>query len=234
VEVGVFALGRALRFQSAGLGAAQLRAYDAKAIAGPEARLEIFPAARFTEGFAGGLGLFASYGRSVGLKTRTDAGEARASEVSRLAAGATWRSPPLSPLRIVVAPSVSYRALKAVVVPAIAGLADARLSGVKGGLDLEVGAGRRLSFLLGGGYVKWTTAQDLVKGEVAFFPGGSASAVEIEGGLALAVLGSISIRALGEYSSTRYAFDADPTGVYRATGARDTYLGGRLLLRASY
>ncbi|HET9598907.1 MAG TPA: hypothetical protein VFP65_25265 [Anaeromyxobacteraceae bacterium] len=234
VELGTFAVKRTLRFENAGLGAAQLRAYDAKTIAGPEARLEIFPAARLSDGLAAGVGLFASYGRSMNLTTSTDAGELRSSEFWRLSMGATWRSLPLSPLRIVVAPSFAYRALNAVVEPAITGLADARLSGVKGGLDLEIGSGRTLSFLLGGGYVKWTTAKDLVRGEVAFFPGGSAWALELEGGLALNIVGAISIRLLGEYSSTRYAFDADPTGVYSASGATDTYAGGRLLLRASF
>jgi hypothetical protein len=234
LELGVFAVRRELRFEGAGVGAAQLRAYDAKAVAGPEARLEIFPFARSSDGAAAGAGLLASYGRSVGLKTRTDAGEARSSEVSRLSVGATWRSPPLSPLRAVVAPSVSYRSFRAVVEPGISGLANSRLSGVRGGLDVEIGAGRALSLLLGGGYVKWVTAQDLVKGEVAFFPGGSAWAVELEGGIALALVGPMSIRALAEYASTRYALDPDPSGVYSARGARDTYLGGRVLLRASY
>jgi hypothetical protein len=233
VELGLFAARRELRFQTAGLGAAQLREYSAPAITGPLLRLEVFPAAPFTQGLAAGAGLFGSYRLSVGLRTRTDAGEPRSSEISRLVLGATWRSPPLSTLRIVLAPSVSYQSLKAVVQPAIPGLADAKLSGVKGGLDLEFRSGRSLSFLMGGGYVKWTTAQDLVEGSVAFFPGGSASAIELEVGMSVAVLRWLSIRLLGEYSSTRYSFEADPTGVYSASGARDTYLGGRLVLRAT-
>jgi hypothetical protein len=39
---------------------------------------------------------------------------------------------------------------------------------------------------------------------------------------------------LGEYSSTSYSFDADPTGTYTATGATDRLLGGRAVLRLDF
>jgi hypothetical protein len=233
VEAGVFALRRELRFEKVAVGAALLREYSAPAIAGPSLRLEVFPAAPFVASLAG-AGLFVDYAISVGLETQATSQERRPSELSRLAVGATWRTRPLSPLRIVFAPALSYRSLNLSVQPPVPGLPDAKLSGVKGSLDLELRLTDGLALLLGGGYVRWMAAQDLVQGAVAFFPGGSASAIELEGGLSLRITGPIEARLLGEYSSTRYALEADPSGIYSAQGARDTYLGARLMLRTSF
>jgi hypothetical protein len=238
VELGAFATRRELRFEGLALGAAQLREVSAPAISGPDLRLEAYPAAPFTEGLAAGLGIFGSYARSVGLRTSAVAsgtgGGERASEYARLAVGATWRSPPLTAARLVVAPSVSYESLQATVEPPVPGLADARLSGLKAALWVEVLAGSRVSLLAGGGYARWTTAKDLIAGSPAYFPGGDAAALEAEAGVSVAVVRRISLRALGTYSRTRYGFAADPSGVYRATGASDAYLGARVALRAVY
>jgi len=234
LELGGFVAHRELRFQGLALGAAQLREYTAPAAAGPRVRVELFPAAPFTPGSAAGAGLFVSYGRSLGLTTHIDGGDARPSELSRLAIGATWRSPPWSAIRVVVAPSISYQAQSASVRPAVPGLADTRLAGAKAALDLELWSGAPVSLLVGGGYVRWLSAQDLVAGSVPFFPGGSASALELTAGVSLSLARWLSLRLQGEYGSTRYAFDPDPTGVYRATGATDVIWEGRLALRAAW
>lgn len=58
--------------------------------------------------------------------------------------------------------------------------------------------------------------------------------------LALAACQAASAPTVGPSGSdsspppTRYAFEADATGVYRATGATDTSLGGRIVLRATW
>ncbi|MFL5270807.1 MAG: hypothetical protein ACJ79E_01910, partial [Anaeromyxobacteraceae bacterium] len=233
VELGLFALRRQLAFEQVAVGAALLRGHEAPRIAGPSLHLEVFPAAS-VGGSLAGAGVFVDYGISVGLATRTDGADQRPSQLSRLAVGATWRSRPVSPLRLVFAPSLSYRSLRLTVQPHVPGLPDAKLSGVKGGLELELRLADRFSLLAGGGYVRWLAAQDLVQGGVVFFPGGSASALELEGGFSVGLAGPFALRLIGEYSSTRYTLDPDPSGVYSAKGARDTYLGARLMLRASY
>jgi hypothetical protein len=88
--------------------------------------------------------------------------------------------------------------------------------------------------LVGLGYLAWTSAENLIKGAPSFFPGGKASAIELEAGAAWAIWGTVSARALLEYHRTHYALDADPTGTYTASGATDASLGLRLLLRAEY
>jgi hypothetical protein len=69
---------------------------------------------------------------------------------------------------------------------------------------------------------------------LAFFPGGSAWAVDGEAGLSVSISGPVSARLVADYRSTRYQLDPDPTGVYRASGATDTHLGGRFTLCARY
>jgi hypothetical protein len=236
-DVGLLALRRELRFEGVSLGAALLREHRARAIFGPELRLELFPAAPFGGNLAG-LGAFARYGRSVGLETAAGAGDVRGTELSRLAIGALWRAPPLTRFRIVFAPSVAYRSLDVTVAPRIPGLPDATLSGVRGGVDVQLHLVERVALFAGGGYVRWTTARDLIgapgplPGTAAFFPGGAAFALEAEGGVAVTLRGRTSLRVAGEYSATRYRLDRDPSGLYGARGARDTYAGATLLLRA--
>jgi hypothetical protein len=234
VDVGAFAARRELRFEDVVRGPVPLREHTASLYGGPDVRVAVYPAARFLRGAAGGAGLFASYGWSIGLKTRTDTGEERPTDLSRLELGMTWRSGPLGSWRLLASPALSWTSLRAEVAPAIPGLPDARLSGVRGSLDLELPLGRRFALLLGGGYVQWLGAQDLIAGTVAFFPGGSAWAADAEGGIAAALWGPLSARLVGELRSTRYRLDADPAGVYTASGASDTQYGARFTLRARY
>jgi hypothetical protein len=156
------------------------------------------------------------------------------STFSRLQAGIAWRIRPMSSSRFTLVPAVSYQHLEFTVDPPLAGFPDSDLSGVKVGLGLEIPLGARFGLLLGGGYVMWTDAKDLVEGDVPFFPGGSAQALEAEAGLSVALGRWLSLRVLGEYSSTTYDLDPDPSGTYVATGATDTYLGGRAMLRAEF
>jgi hypothetical protein len=234
VEAGAFAARRALRFADAGGASVSLREHTARVYAGPEVRLSVFPAAPFTRGGAAGAGLFVRYGASLNLKTRTDAGEQLPTNITRLELGATWRITPFSGWRLMVAPAISWMSLRVQVAPPVPGLPDANLSGFRGGLDLELPLGESFALLLGGGYARWLGAQDLIGGSRAFFPGGSAWAVDAEGGISVAIAGPVSTRLVGEYRSTRYQLDPDPTGVYRASTASDTHLGGRLTLSVRF
>jgi hypothetical protein len=92
----------------------------------------------------------------------------------------------------------------------------------------------RYALILDAGYVLWTSSKDLVGGKVRFFPSGTARALDLEGGLSVALFGSYSARFVAEYSSTSYSLDADPTSTYRASGATDRYLGVRATVRADF
>jgi hypothetical protein len=197
----------------------------------PRAYLEVFPAAGLTRGALAGLGVFADYRFSVGFEVRT-AAETRSAELNRLGAGLIWRLPALSGWRLGFAPAISYERRELTVSGAVPGLPDAHLQGVKAGVALAVPVASRFALLLGAGYVHWTSSADLVRGDVSFFPSGSASAIEAEAGFSVALFRRFSIRLLGEYSSTAYALDPDPTGAYRASRATDRYLGGRASMRA--
>jgi hypothetical protein len=231
VEIGGHVASRELDYSGTEpAGTVTLKRLKADAIASPRARLELFPAAAATGGALAGLGAFAEYRRSVGFEVKT-ASETRSAQVGRLGAGLLWRLPPLTSLKLGLAPAVSYERLDATVSGGIAGLPDAHLRGFKVGSGLSIPIGSRFALLLGGGYVLWTSSGDLVK---PFFPSGSASAIEAEAGFSLALHGRFSLQLLGEYSSTSTSLDPDPTGTYRASSAADRYLGGRASVRAEF
>jgi hypothetical protein len=235
-EVGYFGTKRDLSYEGTTPGGTNnLRTYSASFISSPCLYLELFPFSQVTDGAFAGLGLFADYSFSVGLKT--DVKDSVTGTVlsqnntsfTRAQAGLEWRIYPISSSRFAIVPAVSWQLMKFNVDPPISGLPGTNLRGVKGALGLEIPAGDSFSLLLGGGYVKWVVAKDLIEG--GFFPGGSAYALEAEAGFSLTLFGPVSLRMLFEYSSTKYSLNPDPTGTYIATGAKDEYIGGRGMLR---
>ena len=234
VEAGAYLRPRTLSYQGVPAGNALL-GYEADLVVAPGLHLELYPASLLTENAFAGIGLFADYSFSLGLKT-TDpvSGADHPTSFTRLGAGVCWRLHPVPSSRFALIPALSYQQLKFTIEPLagvpIQGLPDANLSGVKAGVAAEIPASGAVSILLGVGYVKWTTAGDLV-GD-GFFPSGSAYALEAEAGLSVAFSGLLSLRVVGEYSGTRYSLEPDPNGTYQASGAADQYLGGRIMLRA--
>jgi hypothetical protein len=240
VEAGAHLTQRKLGYDGVPSGATALRGYTADFVGSPRLRLEVFPLAVATDSVLSGLGLFGEYGFSIGLKSKDSAAGAaeHSTSLTRLQAGLLWRIRPLSSSRFALIPAVSFQQLKFTVDPlnnvTIAGLPNSNLSGFKGALGADIPLGDAVSLLAAVGYLKWTTAKDLVQGDVKFFPGGSAYALEAEAGFSVALFGPLSLRVLGEYSRTKYSLDPDPTGTYAATGATEEYLGGRLMLRAEF
>ncbi len=231
VELGWNFANRDLSYEGLGTGTPQLRAYKADLIGSPRVRGELYP--------FGGLGLFGDYSFSLGLKTDNGSGTQIGTSFTRLQLGLLWRIHPVSTSRFAVIPAVSYQQLKFTVDPAIPNLPNSDLVGWKGALNFEIPVGSAFSILAGGGYLKWTRARELIDGYyAAFFPlnasgtTSSAYALEAEAGFSLALFGPISLRALFEYSSTKYSLAPDTTGKYVATGATDRYIGGRAMLRA--
>jgi hypothetical protein len=235
VEAGAYLAQRTLSYQGVPAGNALL-GYEANLV-GPGLHLELYPASLLTENAFAGIGLFADYSFSVGLKT-TDpvSGAEHPTSFTRLGAGVCWRLHPVPSSRFALVPALSYQQLKFTIEPlagvSIQGLPDANLSGVKAGVAAEIPLSDAVSILLGVGYVKWTTAGDLV-GD-GFFPSGSAHALEAEAGLSVAFSGLLSLRVVGDYSGTQYSLQPDPSGTYQASSAADQYLGGRIMLRAQF
>jgi len=231
-EVGAFLLRRDFKPSGLNDGASLVRDFKAPGIVGPRLRVELYPLALVGPGPFAGIGLFADYGLSVGLKTEDDLGRKLATSYSRLDAGVRWRLA-VAPW-LALAPSVSYEMRSLTVSGGIPGLPDAQLAGPRGALGAEVPLGEAFQLQAGAAFVQWTTAQDLVKGSPAFFPGGSAYALDLEAGASWAFTRQLSLVLLLDYSHTRTSVTRDPSGTYNVAGATDDYLGGRALLRGRY
>ncbi len=229
LELGALLGRRQLTFQGAVAGPAPLRGHLAPLVWGAAARLEVFPGAQATHGGLGGLGLFGDYAASLGLETRAD-GASGATRLWSLSAGALWRSAPPGQ-RVALIPSLSYEARGATVRPAVAGLADTSLAGLRAGLRVEAPLGGAASFFAGGGATRWFTARDLIAGEVPSFPGGSAWAFDVEAGVGLRLAPPLEVRLAVRSELTSFTFEPDPEGIYRASGARDLGLSARLSAR---
>jgi hypothetical protein len=233
IEAGLWVTRRRLKYEGAETAGSQpLLEFTAPAITSPLVRLEVYPGAwTGAPPLAAGLGVFAEYSHSVGFEVKTEGASSERHPVTLtdLGAGLLWRIRP-GWGATAVTPAVAYRRL-ALETSSITGLPDARLSGFELGLDLEVPLTARIAMLAGGGYELWTDAEELVEG---FFPGGSARGWTGELGASVAVIGPLSLKAVVEYAATSYSLDPDPTGTYRASGATDSYLGGRFAVRARF
>ncbi len=228
-ELGGFAGKRDLTYSGA---SGPLLEHHVPGMAGPAARLELFPLAT-QPSLLRGLGLSVDYARSILLETKSPAGAKLSTTASRLGAAFLWRFSPLTSLGLVLAPSLGYESRQLTVSPAIDGLPNASLSGVRGGLAVELPVASRFTLLLDAGYLHWLTARELVKGTPAFFSGGSAWGLDLSAGLAVQLFGPLSVRALGGYGLTRYTLDT-PTGSYAASGATDAILRASAALRVEY
>jgi len=233
VEVGAFAGRRTLRFEGAKPGPAPLRGHEAPFIAGPTIRLELAPAALLGPGPLAGLSLFGGYATTLRLETTLD-GATHDTRLSSLSAGVLWRTAPETGSRAWLGLSLSHERREAVVRPAVEGLADARLSGLRVGLSggLPVGQVVRLGFT--SGYIRWLAARDLIAGAPTFFPGGSAWALDLEAGVGLVLGSAVMVRLAGSYVGTRYRFRPDPEGRRFASGAVDEQLVGLLSVKGAW
>ncbi|MBI5070164.1 MAG: hypothetical protein HZB56_18170 [Deltaproteobacteria bacterium] len=226
-ELGVFLAKRDLTYSGA---SGPLLEHHIPGMGGPAARLELFPLAS-QAGALRGLGLSADYARSVLLETKSTTGTKLSTTAQRIGAAVVWRAPPLGSAGLVLTPSVGYENRQLAVSGGLAGLPDTKLSGLRGGLALELPVAPRFTLLIDVAYLRWLTARELVKGTPAFFGGGSAWGLDASGGLGVRLFGPFSIRALVGYSLTRYSLKS-PTGAYQATAASDAVLRGSATLRA--
>jgi hypothetical protein len=153
--------------------------------------------------------------------------------MSRLELGAGVRVWPLASSALSVTPRLSYRTFSVKVSPknAIPGLPDVDLSGVRAGVDAEAPFGSRYALLGELGFTWWARAKDLV-GSGGFFSSGSAWDLDASVGLSYEIRAPFSVRAFFDYARTSYSLSG--TSAYRATGATDTLMGGRVLGRVVF
>jgi hypothetical protein len=238
LQAGIWLTNRHLTYSGASAAdPVPLRTFDASVIAVPEIRAEVYPAA--FGGAAGsvwnGIGLYAEYGHSIGLKVKPPSdvgGSDRSGALTDLALGALWRLQPLASSRFTLTPALAYRSFQVVTGGAdIPGLPDTKLSGLEGRLDLAFPVTARVTLLGGGAYQQWFSAKDLVG---TFFPSGSAHGFAGEGGVDVKVTKPLSVRALLQYESVSYTLEQGTTGVFTATGAKDTYLGAHVDARLEF
>jgi hypothetical protein len=235
VEAGVWITNRKLSFSGANGGS--LRTYDASAIFVPRMRLEGYAAAfQVKNRFLSGLGLYAEYSHSVGLKVKPPSGDTsgnRNGTLTTLDLGMAWRLRPVASSGFTLIPALGYRSLQVTTSPKIDGLPDAKLSGYELRLDLDAPVGRKFRFLAGGGYTLWTQAKELVKG--GYFGKGTARGFEIEGGGQYRFWGPLHAKLMLEWQSQKYSGLGKPaSSEWSASGASDSYLGARFMVRGEF
>ena len=242
VEIGADFLNRNLSYGNVGTGST-LRPYSASIFFAPHARLELFPIAFFSDGLFSGIGLFGDYALSVGLKSKftssTDTFE-KGTSYTRWQAGVEWRLRFWKDSDFAIVPFFAYGKQKFVTDgdpqgSGFAGLPQFDLSGIKFGLRLDIPVSSGFWILVGGDYVLWSTKNLAVQdssGANSTTYTGSANAIEAELGVAFQIVGPLSIRVFGIYSSTSFTFDANQPGA--AGSATDRYLGGRAMLRLQF
>jgi hypothetical protein len=235
VDLGVEMARRDLSYSGVTPSVASPLKVSAPGIVSPAVRGEILPFAGVERRWYTTALVFAGYSRSVGLATEEPAGAraAHGTAVTRLEVGGGLRVWPFESARLFLTPRLSYRTFSVKVSPrgAIPGLADVDLAGPRAGVDLEAPFGSRYALLAGGGFTWWTRAKELV-GSGGFFSSGSAWDVDASAGLSVGIHGPFSIRALFDFTRTSYRLSG--ASVYRATGATDTLIGGRVLARVTF
>jgi hypothetical protein len=237
VELGGNFLNRSLSYTPEGTPG--LLTYNASVIGMLLVGAEFFPFAK-TGTFLAGLGIFGQYQFAIGLKSQQPAtGVEESSSFSMLSAGLEARIRPIKYSDFAIVVPVAFRTYNFSVDNAATtfpGLPLQSMLGVSAGLKVEIPIGSWFLILLGGDYVFWFQKQQLIGNlNPAYFPSGNAGAIEFEAGVGFYIFGPLSIRLLGEYSSTSYSsFGADPTGTYTATGASDRLIGGKATVRVEF
>jgi hypothetical protein len=238
-DLGVALLNRNLSYSNVG-GSSILRPYTANLFFAPTARLSLFPIAFFSDGFFSGIGLYADYTFSVGLKSSfsdTSNTFEKGTTFSSLNAGVEWRMRFFKDSDFAIVPFGAYSKQKFVTDgdptgSGFAGLPQFDLTGIKFGLRLDIPVSSGFWILVGGDYVLWNSkplaVQDSSGVNSTSFTG-SAHAIEADLGLRIALFGPVWLGVDFFYSSTSFTFDE---GQPEAAGsATDRYLGGTITLR---
>jgi hypothetical protein len=224
---------RTLRYS--GLTSNNLSEYSAPAMYSPRFQIEAYPLAQQSSvpQLARGIGLDLDYRIALGLKSAVTGGPTHPTRADVFALDARYFLDATGDGKYGIIPFVGYRRAGFRVDPASDGSTFAGLPRiVTGGIRLGVGADlspvEKLHIVGALDYVIMLAKGDLIS--PAYFPKGSASAFELEGGAGYEVADHIDVRAVLEFTHTGFSFDAASQTVFRASGASETLLGGRVMV----
>lgn len=237
IEVGAEVLNRKLEYTQ--VATSNLRRYDLAAFLQPAVGLEFYPLALVSDDLLAGLGVEFGLATAPWLQSRlASLTDAFPTSTMRIDAGLRFNIMPIKTYALSLAPYVGFRSQSFTVAALgdgrrIDGLPNIAFLGLRAGLALEVP-------IVPG----WLTAFGrfgiipvLGSGEIispTFFAQGSAFGLEAQGGLGVRILPFLQVRASFEFTRYGMTFTTQPTDTYVATGASDTYLGGRAVFHFSF
>ncbi|MBS2031844.1 MAG: hypothetical protein JST54_28365 [Deltaproteobacteria bacterium] len=227
VLVGLDVENRTLRYSN--LTSGNLSEYAAPAIYSPRLQLVSYPLGG-QDSPVRGLGLDLDYRIAVGLKSAVTGGVTHPTRASVFAADLRYRID-LGGGAYGVIPFVGYRRAGFRVDPASDGTAFQGLpkivtGGPRFGVAADLSPVEKLHILAQADYEVVLAKADLIG--AGYFPSGGASAFEVELGGGYEVIPKVDVQLLFELSHTGFSLDSN--SVYKATGATETLLGGRLMV----
>ncbi len=213
---------------------ANLRAYSAQVIGAPKLKAELYPLSRSMTGIAAGLGVEASYSVALLLRSQAAGGPLHPTSLNRLEAGLRLNVRPFASSRFAIVPAVGFRNVSFSVAPASDGTTLDGLAGVSYSA-LALGAGveaplldDQLVLFARGSFLPVLSSGEVIS--QTYFPRGSASGFELQGGAGYRVLGPVELRLAAHYTRFGLSFQSDPADARRAAGATDVYTGFRFFL----
>lgn len=229
VEAGLSGVNVSLGYEN--LTTQNLRSYDASFTLVPRVRLEGFPLAHFTQGWARGLGAEVEFQQAVGLKSAVEGGPEHPTTYRALDLILKYRWEPFAiPLR--VEPLIGLRLATFEVQPVngvfILGLPSLEYDGAQLGIGAEYPLDRWTVF------ARARFLPLLAAGEVLstdYFDSGSLWGLDLEAGVGFHLVGPLSLRGAVEYTRYHFSFRPQPGDTFQATGATSRYAGGRVMIR---
>lgn len=233
-ELGLAVLHRTFEYQ--GLTTNNLRAYELPVFPLGLLHGSFAPLALLRQDALAGLSAQVDWGTSPFLVTRlAPGGDAYPTAVNRLQAGLAWRLAPFAALPLTFVPAVGFHLATFSVGSSAAG---ARLDGLPNpellglgvalGLELKLLDGL-LTALLQVGLNPYFSGGELFS--TAYFPSGRALGLDVRAGVAVRVLGPLSVAGRFELSSASLSLGSLAGDAYVAQSASDVTLGGSLAVR---
>jgi len=218
---------RTLRYSN--LTSGNLSEYEAPAIYSPRFELVSYPLGSQDSPIRG-LGLDLDYRIAVGLKSAVTGGVTHPTRASVFDVDLRYRID-LGGGAYGVIPFVGYRRAGFRVDPAsdgtaFQGLPEIVTGGPRFGLAVDLSPVEKLHVLGQADYELIIAKGDLIG--AGYFPSGSASAFEFEAGVGYEVVPKVDVQLVFDFTHTGFTFDSD--AIYKASGATETLIGGRLMV----
>lgn len=233
LEVGVDLLHRSFTYSS--LSTANLLEYSAPIFVAPHFHGELYPLAKAVGSPWSGIGIEADYDFSVGLQSSFNGGTSHPTSYQFIEAGLRWNLP-LGDI-VTLTPSLEYQWTQFSVGPdstgeMIQGLPNVRKRGFVLGLEGDFALGGGVHLFAGVKYLPSMTGPDLIG--PSYFANGSMSALDLRLGLSVEIVKSFSLSATGIFMDYLYKFTTATTDTYIASGATESYVGGRIAAKYTF